>query len=96
MKLKELLYKISFVAGLIIILVGLYLKFFNITSASSSMNRFTGEVGVGYINGKGTIFIGLGVLLFSCWSYIFYLKEEEKLKKKREEEKHTKQKHRIE
>lgn len=96
MKLNELLYKISFIVGLIIILIGFYLKFFNITSASPSMDRFTGKVGVGYINGSGTIFIGLGVLLFSYWSYISYHKEEEKLKKKREEEKHTKQKHRIE
>jgi len=71
---------ISFISGLAIFLIGLYLKVANTYSEGYTAGRF-GYIHYGKITWFSGMFIGILILLMSFWAYTGYKTEKKKYDK---------------
>lgn len=80
MKVYKTLFWITFIAGLTIFSIGVYLNFANQSSEGLTAGRL-GNIHHGMITGFSGIFLGILVLLLSIWTYRIYRVEKQKFDK---------------
>jgi len=80
MKVYKTLFWITFIAGLTIFSIGVYLKFANQSSDGLTAGRF-GNIHHGMITGFSGMFLGVLILLLSIWTYRIYKEEKQKFDK---------------
>ncbi len=80
MNINKTLFWITLISGLIIFLIGVFLKLYNQTSNGFTAGRY-GDIHQGMVTGFSGIFLGILILLLSIWTYRNYKKEKEKFDK---------------
>lgn len=79
--MQKITFWVVFIIGILIIIIGLYLKSINVMIEDSYMGEY-GDIHSGSVNGDGALIIGLIMLGLSSYQYKVYLddkKEREKL-----------------
>lgn len=77
MKFSNVVSAFSFVIGIIIVIIGFYLRLTGKNSTGYSTTRYGGLTG-GTISVNGFILIGVFVLLISFWTYRIYVSDKKK------------------
>lgn len=76
---------LCFIAGTLITLIGIYMKFTNSTSTGISLSKYSiGQPNT--IDGNGTLITGIALLICSVIAYLTFKSEKKKREKIREEE----------
>ena len=68
MKIYRTLFIITLLAGLIILLIGIFLQITNSMSDGYTSSRY-GNINYGMINGFSGILLGILMLIISIWAY---------------------------
>jgi hypothetical protein len=79
MKISRILFSLTFIGGIIIIGIGLFLKLSNQISWGTYTNRF-GDTSQRMVNGMSALIIGFLLLVLSFIFWKGYKREKEKLK----------------
>ncbi|TRW89357.1 hypothetical protein FNW07_13450 [Flavobacterium sp. GT3R68] len=88
MLLQKILYKLSFLLGLLLLLVGLIMKFLSLSSSGLVFSK-QGNISHGTLDGNGTLVLSVMIFAFAIWNYKSYLedkKEKDLLRKKEKNE----------
>jgi hypothetical protein len=80
LKVYKTLFWITFIAGLTIFSIGVYLKSDNQFSDGLTAGRY-GNIHHGMITGFIGMFLGILILLLSIWTYRIFKKEKQKFDK---------------
>lgn len=82
MRINKILYKLSLLAGVFILISGIFLK---ITQSSSSgyLFRKRGNIEFQTIDGNGALVLAVMILAFTLWMYKNYKKEEKDIEKRK-------------
>ena len=67
MRTTNILYRLTFFAGCVILLIGIYLKYNDAVSQGRYVTKYGTRMHTETIDGNGTIVLGVLVLLFSWW-----------------------------
>ncbi|MCA1967347.1 MAG: hypothetical protein LDL23_11970 [Flavobacterium sp.] len=65
--MSKILYKVSFFIAIVVLIIGIVMKFFNSSTNGFSFSK-TGSLYSGTIDGNGLILLGFLLLIFSFWA----------------------------
>jgi hypothetical protein len=85
MLIQKILYKLSFLVGFLLLLVGLIMKYLSLSSNGLVFSK-QGNISNGTLDGNGTLVLSVMIFAFAIWNYKSYLedKKEKDLQRKKE------------